>query len=658
MKKLPKVFLIILFATPLFIFLFFSFTSRTTGAKLYWFIPDGMRADPSEFTVFQWAQEGKLPNIKKLMDEGAYGYSIPDFPSHTPTNFASLLTGTHPTVHGIADGPMHVEGAPLAKPSAPGFSSVTKRVPSIWTIMEENGKDVVLLSLPGSTPPELERGITIRGRWGGWGADTHKVIYEPEEKLEERKAAGRAFKLFFLGSRLTSFVKKTDAQGWENVPTSFSKAQEVVLEAHGLPVYSYLYDSSDDRIKNYDGIVFSLDKSNHIADLGQGEWSEWTSVELKFKDTPFDSNVKIKLIKLEDNGNFRIRILYNNLNRFITEPSSVAKELTENIGPMVDFADNWPPQLVYEPEDKQTFLDEAKMSLEWHKNAVPFIYENYDPDVFIQDIYTPNQMLESRWWHQFIDTSREDYSPAKAEEAWSDILELYQGLDAIIGEAMKKADENTIIALSSDHGICPLHKLVKLNNLFAQKGWLEFTIDEKTGEPTIDWQNSTVIYLKMAHIYVDPNGLGGDWYRASGPEYEKLRQEVIDALYALKDEDGTKPVVNAIGWEDASTFFELPTDRIGDIVLEVRPTYFWFEEVDNDLTIFTDPITSGYKQTLDAKANECMWTPFVIWGPGIKKGFQLTEPISHADQLPTILNLMDIQVPDYMQGRVLTEILK
>ena len=67
--------------------------------KIYWFIPDGLRAEPDMFTVFKWAQEGKLPNIKKMMENGAYGYSIPDFPGHTPVNFASLLTGAHPTVH-------------------------------------------------------------------------------------------------------------------------------------------------------------------------------------------------------------------------------------------------------------------------------------------------------------------------------------------------------------------------------------------------------------------------------------------------------------------------------------------------------------------------------------------------------------------------------
>ena len=80
---------------------------KATENKLYWFIPDGMRADPDLFDIFKWAEEGQLPNIKRMMDNGAYGYSIPTFPSHTPTNFATLFTGAYPLKHGVADGLRH-----------------------------------------------------------------------------------------------------------------------------------------------------------------------------------------------------------------------------------------------------------------------------------------------------------------------------------------------------------------------------------------------------------------------------------------------------------------------------------------------------------------------------------------------------------------------
>lgn len=627
------------------------------ATKLYWFIPDGMRAEPDMFNIYKWAQEGKLPNIKKLMDSGSYGYSISDFPSHTPTNFASLLTGAHPVVHGVADGQMHIEGFPLDKPSVKGFASTAKKVAPIWKILEDAGKKVVLLSIPGSTPPELKNGITIRGRWAGWGADTQAIVFESKSKLEERRSVGRGFRLFFLGEPLTKFVDRKEANNWKEVPVSYSQPFEAVLSAWGTDFNIYIYDLKDDNQTSYDRVLFSSPKEKKLADIPQGEWSEWIPVVLKWQDSSFDSQVKFKVIKLWPDGQFRIRVFFNNINRFLTEPSEVAQEITEGIGPMVDFVDNWPQQLIYENEDKETFWEEALMSLDWHKKAVSFIYEKYNPDVFIQDTYTPNQVLESRWWHKFIDQNRPDYDPKKAELAWQDILKIYQGLDAIIGEAMKKADNNTLIILSSDHGIAPLYRQVKLNNLFAKNGWLKFIIDKETGEPKIDWKNTKVVYLKMAHIYINPDGLEGKWKRASGPAYERLRNEVIKAINELRDEDDSKPLVKAAVWEDAPKFFELPQDRVGDIVLQAKTGFQWWEEVSENGEIFTTPLNTGYKQATDP-TEKFMWTPFIISGPGVKKGFVISQPIKHIDQMPTFLRLLNIEIPSYVQGRVVQEILK
>ena len=215
---------------------------------------------------------------------------------------------------------------------------------------------------------------------------------------------------------------------------------------------------------------FSLDKKADLATLKAGAWSAWYPVTLKWKDQPVASNVKIKVIKLWEGGNFRIRLFFNNVNEFLTAPSSVAAELTEGVGPMVDFVDNWPAQLMYEWEDKDTFLEEAGMSLDWHRDAAGFIIDRYRPDFFIQDTYTLNQMLESRWWHREIAGPNFDYDTrTTAVDEWEDIFWLYKKLDDIIGEAMKNLDENALIVFSSDHGVIPIKKQLKINNLFAQK---------------------------------------------------------------------------------------------------------------------------------------------------------------------------------------------
>jgi len=310
---------------------------------------------------------------------------------------------------------------------------------------------------------------------------------------------------------------------------------------------------------------------------------------------------------------------------------------------MVDFVDNFPPQLIYYIEDKDTFLEEMNMSFEWHKNSVSFLLNQYNPDIVIHDIYSPNQMLTSRWWMGYIDPKSTRYNEVNEEERtilMNEVKAMYKRLDDILGEIIENSDENTIIAFSSDHGAVPLDKWVRLNNLFAEKGWLKFTINEETGEPVIDWENSTVIYLKMDGVYINPDGLGGNWYRGSGVEYEKLRDAVSNVLGSLVDSKiGIKPVKAIVKWENAD-YLNLPKDRVGDLIIANEAGYGWNEEMTEDLEIFTTPLKTGYKQAIFANETNGMWTPFVIMGPGVKKNKKLDGPIEHVDQYRMIMELL------------------
>ena len=640
-------------------------TEQERELKLYWFIPDGMRAEPDLFDIFTWAEEGKLPNIKRMMDQGSYGFSIPVYPSHTPVNFATLLTGTLPTKHGVADGPMHVEGKPLNKVSVGGFSSVAKWLEPVWLTLENAGKDVFLLSVPGSTPPELQKGTTVRGRWGGWGADFHATNFDEKNPLQYQQ--GRNARLFTFGPPLAEYVGSSEAgDDWSNPPESFSPAKEAELTHYGATVYAYMYDTTDNGVVDYDRVAFSLDRITVFAEVADGKWSDWHPITLTWKvgdeGKQIDTQFKIRVIKLDDDGFFRIRLFYNNLNEYITEPSTIAAELTKNVGPMVDFVDNFPPQLIYYTEDKEAFKDEMGMSFEWHTAAADYILKTYKPDIFIHDIYSPNQMLTSRWWMGYIDpqSSRyNDVTPEEREQLWDEIHDMYRKLDSIIGVMLDNADENTYVVLSSDHGANPLDKWVRVNNLFAQKGWLKFTINPETGEPIIDWENTTVIYLKMDNVYVCPTGLAGDWNRCSGEEYEQLREEVTTALESLEDSDtGINPVVAVVKWEDVGQYLDLPKERVGDLTIANEAGYGWNEEMTEDLELFSIPLKTGYKQAILPDGIKAMWTPFIIMGPGVKKGNFVEEPSYLQDQYPTIMHLLGIDTPHETDGRVLTKMLE
>ncbi len=629
--------------------------------RLYWFIPDGMRADPDLFTVFQWAKEGKLPNIKKLMDRGSYGYSYPNFPSHTPTNFATLLTGAYPEIHGINDGPMHALGKPLDSVAVGGFRSVAKKVTPIWKTLEDAGMKVSLISVPGSTPPEINKGVVVRGRWGGWGPDFAAINFETKGDLAQRIKQGRGSRLFYFGPQLTEYQDATGPTGWNDPPTSYSPGLEIPLTAWGSRVYAYLSDTTDDGIKNYNRVIFSLDKQTIIANLAQGEWSEWIPITLKWKSenqsVDVKTSAKIAVIKLGPDNFYRIRIFYDNLNEQVIFPESAFSPLHNATGPMIDFVDNYPAQLVFYDEDKKIFQDEAAMSFDWHKKVVSAIKTNFSPNVVIHDIYTPNQMLTSRWWMDSVDPKSAHYAQVSDEnrtKLWSEVQEMYKKLDGIIGEIISVSGPNTYIVLSSDHGAVPLDQFVNLNNLFAKKGWLSFSLDPKTGEPIIDWKKTKVIYLKMAHIYINPSGLSGNYARASGPEYEALRNEVVKELRSLSDDNGVKPVTEIVKWEQAKEFMRLDPDRLGDLVIANAPGYGWNEEMTTDLKTFTDPLISGYKQAIKSQEVPGMWTPFIMAGPGVKQNnFLGNIPFPLVDQYPTIMKALGIKSPNFVQGKPL-----
>ena len=297
------------------------------------------------------------------------------FPSHTPANFATLFTGAYPEVHGINDGPMRAEGVPLSQIAVPGFSSTSKKVEPMWVTLEKMGRGrVVLLSIPGSTPPELKNGITIRGRWGRWGADFHAVNFQDDAEPSFRQIDRAAARLFFVGSPLTQRVQKQAASGWNSV-TSHSPLLEGTLTAWGATLHAAICDSTDNNRVDYDTIVFSHDKQRVLCALGAGARSEWLPITLKWQipaqnlSRDVETTVQIKVIALDPTGMFRIRFFYDNLNKHLTEPEHVARELIAGAGPMVDFVDNYPAQLVFYPEDKAAFLEEAGLSLDWHRRA-------------------------------------------------------------------------------------------------------------------------------------------------------------------------------------------------------------------------------------------------------------------------------------------------
>jgi len=122
----------------------------------------------------------------------------------------------------------------------------------------------------------------------------------------------------------------------------------------------------------------------------------------------------------------------------------------------------------------------------------------------------------------------------------------------------------------------------------------------------------------------------------------------------IEDENGIRPVISITNWENAEDTLSMDQSRVGDLILANSPGYGWSEDMSENLQVFVYPSEGGYKQAVDPNVPG-MWTPFMISGPGIKRNNYLgNAPIDHTSQYPTILKALNVDIPNFVEGKPLS----
>ncbi|MDA8216409.1 MAG: alkaline phosphatase family protein [Dehalococcoidales bacterium] len=126
---------------------------------------------PVASQIYNWAKEGKLPNLAKIIDNGVYCENcLVPFPTITPPNWTTLATGTWAGTHGLTDFEGHTPGDPLWK-THQNFDSREIMAETIWEAGERVGKKSIVLNWPSSWPPRVKDGYQI----GGYGLNITDV---------------------------------------------------------------------------------------------------------------------------------------------------------------------------------------------------------------------------------------------------------------------------------------------------------------------------------------------------------------------------------------------------------------------------------------------------------------------------------------------------
>lgn len=138
--------------------------------------------------ILPWANEGYLPNLERLIGNGARSCLESTIPPITPCAWSSLITGKNPGKHGLFD---------FIEPSEDGhgfrFTNASFRDgESLWACLSRHGRRVGVVNVPMTYPPEPVNGFLISG------LDTpheHSPFMHPVEVRQILKDVGIRYRI-------------------------------------------------------------------------------------------------------------------------------------------------------------------------------------------------------------------------------------------------------------------------------------------------------------------------------------------------------------------------------------------------------------------------------------------------------------------------------
>ncbi len=108
-------------------------------------------------------ERGELPNFKKLREQGCEAVLESKYPPLTPPAWTSLSTGVKPARHGVYDFWTY-EDQPEGEFARNAHAQTRRKGgKAIWNLLSEYGKQVLVVNVPVTYPPEVVNGIMVSG---------------------------------------------------------------------------------------------------------------------------------------------------------------------------------------------------------------------------------------------------------------------------------------------------------------------------------------------------------------------------------------------------------------------------------------------------------------------------------------------------------------
>ncbi len=302
----------------------------------------------------------------------------------------------------------------------------------------------------------------------------------------------------------------------------------------------------------------------------------------------------------------------------IASPPAISAEL-KNMGYKID-ADAW---IARENLDK--FLEEVNTTLEKRTEAMFHFLAKEDWDYFHTHIMETDRINHFLWEHMELDEPK--YAKA--------FFQFYKRLDDILGEVEQKIGEDAEFIVLSDHGFCTIKKEIYLNNYLEEAGILKFNNSQPESIADMH-EDSTAYSLIPGRVFVNLNGREPNGSISPG-NYEKTREKLTETLLNLKEKDTGEFIIKEVIRREniyegqnigsAADLIAVPHDGY-DLKGNVNKEVFGEKGALVGMHTFEDSLLFVRNKSL-LKQNNQFWI---------------------GDLAPTILNMMNIPIPNDMDG--------
>jgi predicted AlkP superfamily phosphohydrolase/phosphomutase len=623
----------------------------------------GLDSTPLEL-IQRFAKEGALPNLAALMKRGAANRALACIPAWTPTNWATLATGAWPGTHGCANWDDRAPGQATDAKRISTFDSRALSAETIWEAAEREGLTSLVMAYPASSPSRLKKGMVVAPLRAGLvsNAVAHGCEY----------AAG-------YESPGAVHISLTPARGWRNLPgaTAFEAAiplagghkPDAIEDGHERrragkrtaadTLYLLLVQPGGQR-KPVAMLCAAKNAARPFAVIKPGQWSQWLILTMAAGRGQRRASVRFELHHADINrpAVSLIRSEMHPVEGF-TEPEQLSAELISEVGPYIEHpAMGAISEWAYHP----TVYEELGYQVDWQAKAARHLLRTRGWDIFYNHWHFPDNA-----GHHFLgraDPRSPAYNPAHAKECLDSMREVYQIADRLVGGFMKLAGPNTYFLVVSDHGNAANRFHAHLPRRLAEVGLIASLKEPgPSAGPLleVDWDRSKAYYLGGAHICVNLRGREPHGTVPSR-DYERVQEEIIDALYDWKDpETGERAVALALKKRDAH-LIGYWGDRCGDVIFTYNSGFAWVDPGQGrSIGRGTGTANHGPQVPTAAMSLSSNLATFIIAGPRIRRGYRRNENrlgfTRLVDVVPTLCHLLEIEPPRHSQGCVLYDLM-